>query len=231
MVKILNKEEALAAATAAGLETNVTVIDCKCLKHLFTTIRDKGTSAPDFARAANRLMTVLSEEAIACLPSTPSTAVTPCGEYAGCSPPAASDVCAVSIVRAGDSLLECLRGVWPEVSVGKILIQRDEETAEPKLFYCKLPKTVTAKHVMLVDPMLATGGSAACAVKCLIDAGVPEEKIMFVNVVACMQGLSLLLGQYPKIQVVTAEIDEGLNESAYIVPGLGDYGDRYFGTE
>mmetsp|Transcript_4894 Transcript_4894/g.7887 ORF Transcript_4894/g.7887 Transcript_4894/m.7887 type:complete len:237 (-) Transcript_4894:1-711(-) len=228
---ILSREEADAAYERAGGPKQVSVLQCACLRPLFTIIRDMTTPHPEFARAARRLMSVLAEEAIAALPSMPKSIETPCGPYEGVCGPAASDVCAVSIVRAGDSLLECVRTVWPEVSVGKILIQRDEETALPKLFYSKMPPSIASKYVLLVDPMLATGGSAVMAIKCLVDAGVPANKILFVNVVATKQGVAAILEAYPEVQIVTASMDEGLNEQAYIVPGLGDYGDRYFGTD
>jgi uracil phosphoribosyltransferase len=113
--------------------------------------------------------------------------------------------------------------------VGKILIQRDESTAEPVLFYSKLPP-LGKKTVVLLDPMLATGGSAICAVQVLIDKGAAEEDIVFLNVLCCPEGLAALFKAYPKIRMVTASVDEKLNEKKYIIPGLGDYGDRFFGT-
>lgn len=228
---ILSKEEADAAYARVEGDKKVTVLQLACLRHLFTTMRDSRTSSPDFARAARRLMTVLAEEAIAMLPAEAVTVTTPCGSFEGTRLPSASQVCAVTIMRAGDSLIECVRAVWPEVSVGKILIQRDEETALPKLFYCKLPPNIASKYVLLVDPMLATGGSAVSAIKCLVDAGLPASKVLFANVVATKQGVATVLEAYPEVKIVTAAMDDGLNEKAYIVPGLGDYGDRYFGTD
>ncbi|GLE05134.1 hypothetical protein PINS_up014122 [Pythium insidiosum] len=121
----------------------------------------------------------------------------------------------------------------PKVSVGKILIQRDESSHDkhPMLFYSKLPpKIATYENVMVVDPMLATAGSVLLAIKTLIEAGVEEHKIVFVNVISCPEGINTLLGAHPKVRVVTAAVDRGLNEHKYIVPGLGDYGDRYFNT-
>jgi len=164
------------------------------------------------------------------LPATKRTVITPCGEFEGEDLPDASSVCAVSVVRAGDSLLEAVRAVWPAVSVGKILIQRDEETALPRLFYCKLPPNIASKHVLLLDPMLATGGSAVKAVEELVGAGVAPDRIVFANVVACPEGIAALQNAFPAVRIVTCAVDEGLNEKKYIVPGLGDYGDRYFGT-
>lgn len=114
--------------------------------------------------------------------------------------------------------------------LGKILIQRDEETALPKLFYVKLPHDIGQRYVFLLDPMLATGGSAIMAIDSLKERGVTADRIIFVNLVSCPEGLTNLFRAHPQIKVVTAAIDEGLNERSYIVPGLGDFGDRYFGT-
>ena len=135
-------------------------------------------------------------------------------------------------MRSGDILMEAVRLVALGVSCGKILVQRDEEDPEkrPKLFYSKLPPDVMDKQILLVDPMLATGGSAKMAIQVLIEAGVPEANITFLNVVCCPEGLNALGNSYPKVKVITAAIDPGLNEHKYIVPGLGDFGDRYYGT-
>ena len=158
-----------------------------------------------------------------------------------------SALVAVSIVRAGDSMLDTFISVAPEATVGKILIQRNEETAEPILFYLKLPSLIN-KHIILLDPMLATGGSAKCAVQVLLDNGALEENITFLNVLSCPEGVNAIMSAFPKMRIVTGEIDPGLNEKVcgecsnivncadfsvsqrYIIPGLGDFGDRFFGT-
>ena len=125
-----------------------------------------------------------------------------------------------------------LRDVAKGVRIGKILIQRNEETALPALMYTKLPPDVASKKgVLLFDPMLATGGSAVTAVRILVERGVREENIVFCNVVCCDEGLAAMHVAYPAVRVVTGAIDPELNEKKYIVPGLGDFGDRYFGTD
>lgn len=227
----ISNDEANAVFQRIGGSSKLTVLDCACFRPLFSKMRAAATPSPEFASAARRLMTVLAEEAVARLPSRAETVKTPCGEYQGVVTMDASEVCAVSIMRAGDSLLESIRGIWPAVSVGKILIQRDEETALPRLFYTKLPPGIASKWVMLLDPMLATGGSAVQAIKCIVDAGVPPSRIMLVTVVVAMQGVITVLEAYPDVQIVTAALDAGLNEKAYIVPGLGDFGDRFYGTD
>ena len=201
---------------------------------LFTTLRDIDSAQGAFVNAADRLMRILAEEGLAALPGSKEIVVqTPVGNYSGFRVAAPHNVSAVSIVRAGDSLLEAAHAVCPSLSSGKILIQRDEEDAEkrPKLFYVKLPNQIaTRAGVLLVDPMLATGQSAGLAIRELLSRGVLEENIVFLNVVACPEGLDALFAAHPKIKVVTGAVDSHLNSSKYIVPGLGDFGDRYFGT-
>lgn len=123
-----------------------------------------------------------------------------------------SSIVAVSVIRAGDALLESFTSIVPDAAVGKILIQRNEETKTPILFYSKLPP-LESKIVILLDPMLATGGSAKTAIEVLISSGATEDNIVFINVVSCPEGITALLSKYPRIRIVTGEIDEGLNEN------------------
>lgn len=117
----------------------------------------------------------------------------------------------VSIIRAGDSMLDTFLKISPAASVGKILIQRDEATALPIMYYAKLP-SLKGKQVVLLDPMLATGGSAKAAIQSLLDKGADEDKITFFNVISCPQGLASIGESYPKVRVVTGKVDDGLNE-------------------
>lgn len=123
-----------------------------------------------------------------------------------------SSIVAVSIIRAGDSMLDCFIKVAPEAQVGKILIQRNESTKQPELFYSKLP-SLSSKTVMLLDPMLATGGSAKAAIQVLLDNGATEAGIVFLNVVSCPEGIKAISAAYPGVQIVTGAIDTGLNEN------------------
>lgn len=208
----------------------------RAIVSLFSTIRDERTPHGRFAAAADRLMRLLAEEGLAQLPGAEHVTVnTPCGTFDGLRSAAPKDVIAVSIVRAGDTLLEAARAICPQMSVGKILIQRDEtdDQKRPRLFYIKLPPAMgrgVDQAVLLVDPMLATGQSAILAIRELVARGVAEESIVFLNVVACPEGLDALFAAYPKLRVVTGAVDSHLNSKRYIVPGLGDFGDRYFGT-
>lgn len=187
----------------------------------------------DLMVALLAVCSILAEEGLSRLPAVKVRTVdTPCGQYRGYEVPQAKEIAAISIVRAGDCLLNAVRRAVPGCSVGKILIQRDETDPEKRaiLLYVKLPDDIAQKQVILVDPMLATGGSACKAIGELIRKGVPEENILFLNVVCCPEGLRRLAKEFPHIHVVTAAVDSGLDDQKYIVPGIGDYGDRYFGT-
>lgn len=176
-------------------------------------------------------MSMLAEEGLARLSGVVETTVeTPCGSYVGLQAVPTHTICAVDIVRSGGILLEAVRKVAPDCKTAKILIQRDEETALPKLFYDKLPPNMSSYSVVLCDPMLATGGSALMAIDVLKKAGVAEQNILFINVVSCPEGLKALAEKAPAVRVLTAAVDEGLDENKFIVPGLGDFGDRSAAT-
>jgi len=140
-------------------------------------------------------------------------------------------LCGVSIMRAGESMEKCLREVIPDLPIGKILIQRNETDFQPKLYYTKLPLGIKECKVLLVDPMLATAGSACKAITILKDHNIKEENIIFINLVAAPEGVKRMQESFPSIKIITAALDDSLNEKAYILPGLGDFGDRYFGTD
>lgn len=211
----------------------VTVINTRAVSLLLTKLRNKETNAKDFMIYGDRLMRILAEEALASLPNIDYGEVsTPCGKATGLIKTREEKVCVVSIPRSGDILQEAVRQIKPGVRIGKILIQRDESTKAktPVLYYKKLPRDISDCFVILVDPMLATAGSAKRAISVLIDAGVQEHKIMFLNLVCCPEGIQNLFTEYPNVSVITGSIDKCLNEEKFIVPGLGDYGDRYYGT-
>mmetsp|Transcript_4375 Transcript_4375/g.5390 ORF Transcript_4375/g.5390 Transcript_4375/m.5390 type:complete len:228 (-) Transcript_4375:1669-2352(-) len=210
---------------------NLVLIQSRAVKALFTKVRNKDISREDYIRHADRLMTILAEEGLAHVNSLkPVTVQTPCGPYSGLA--STTKKCAVSILRSGDILLEAVRRVDSTISVGKILIQRDESHPEKvaSLYYSKLPADIASCEVLLCDPMLATGGSAICATEVLVKAGVKPENIVFLNTVCCPEGIKAFLERFPEAKIVTLAIDDGLNDHKYIVPGLGDFGDRYYGT-
>lgn len=199
------------------------------LKALFTIIRNKDTKRNEFIFYSNRIIRLLVEEALNQLPTSEKIITTPTGaDFAGSE--FVGKLCAVPIVRAGESMEKAVREVCRAIRIGKILIQRDEKTALPSLFYEKLPDDIANRHVLLLDPMLATGGSVCQAIEVLKDHGVTEDKIIFVNLISVPKGIENFQKCAPKATIITGYIDPELNEKAYIIPGLGDFGDLYFGT-
>jgi len=212
---------------------NLLVSPSKAHQLLFTKIRDVGTDSVTFGQYAKRSMRILVEDALAEFPCESIDIQTPCGPCRGLKSIDPTKIVATSIIRSGDALLEAARDVEPALRVGKILIQRDESHPDkiPKLFYSKMPPGVEDMYILLCDPMLATGGSAKMAVKTLIEEHkVDPSKIVFANMICAPEGLKAMAESYPQIKIVTATIDERLNEEKFIVPGLGDYGDRFFNT-
>ncbi|KAK2765892.1 Uracil phosphoribosyltransferase, synthesizes UMP from uracil [Arachnomyces sp. PD_36] len=194
---------------------------------LLTMIRDQRTSRADFIFYSNRIIRLLVEEGLNHLPVVEEAVTTPVGRsYLGVR--FQGKICGVSIMRAGEAMEQGLRDCCRSVRIGKILIQRDEESCKPKLFYDKLPEDISNRWVLLLDPMFATGGSATMAVEVLKSRGVPEDRILFLNLIASPSGVADFAQRFPRLRVVTAFIDNGLDEKKYITPGLGDFGDRYY---
>ncbi|KAI8140609.1 uracil phosphoribosyltransferase-domain-containing protein [Fennellomyces sp. T-0311] len=195
------------------------------LKGLMTIIRAKDTPRADFIFYADRIIRLLVEEGLNHLPVINKDVETPTGAtYNGID--FEGRICGVSIMRAGESMEQGLRECCRSVRIGKILIQRDEETHQPKLFYAKLPKDIASRYVLLLDPMLATGGSAMQAVQVLLENNVQEDRIIFLNLIASPEGIDAFVKKYPKIKIVAGEVDETLDENKYIIPGVGDFGCR-----
>ncbi|OQR91870.1 uracil phosphoribosyltransferase [Achlya hypogyna] len=232
LAKQKEKRQRTITSSLESMYPNLDVLHMKSIKSLHVMLRDKRSSHAQFKHYADRLMRILAEEALAACAVERCTVWTATGaEYSGMRPN--NNVCVVSIVRAGDSLLDAVLHCSPNLAVGKILIQRNETTVEksPVLFYTKLPPRIaTYDRVLIVDPMLATGGSANMAIQTVLQAGVEESNIIFANVVACPEGIRAIFAAHPNVTIVTAAVDQELNESKYIVPGLGDYGDRYYDT-
>ncbi|WP_158839423.1 uracil phosphoribosyltransferase [Saccharothrix deserti] len=200
------------------------------LRALHTIIRDRHADRADFVFNASRIIRRLVETGLELLPFEPYDVQTPVGRtYHGLR--ASSQICGVSVARAGESMEAELRAVAPAVRIGKILIQRDVVTKLPHLYYSKLPADIAHRHVLLLDPMLATGGTALAAIEVLLGKGVPEEHIVFINLLSAPEGIAVVRERYPSVRMVTSSIEERLNENAYMLPGIGDFGDRYFGTD
>ena len=200
------------------------------LRALHTVIRDRDARREDFVHYSGRVIRLLIETGLDLLPYETHAVRTPIGRtYEGLR--IAARVCGVSIARAGESMEAELRAVNPTVRIGKILIQRDKVTKLPRLYYSALPTDIAERQVLLLDPMLATGGTALAAIQVLLGTGVPEENIVFVTLLAAPQGIATVHDRCPGVRIVTSAIEDGLTEDAYMTPGIGDFGDRYFGTE
>jgi uracil phosphoribosyltransferase len=204
----------------------LTVVDHPLAQHLLTQLREVSTPPPVFRTIAKRLTIAVVLEAVRGLPTVEVDVETPLERTSGRT--ISPDLVAVPILRAGLGMLEAVAELFPEVSVGYIGLERDDVTLQPTSYYEKLPP-LADRHVLLLDPMLATGGSASAAASSIAAKG-PAE-IRMVCVVAAPEGVSKMERDHPNVPVFTASLDRALNDVGYILPGLGDFGDRLFGTE
>lgn len=205
----------------------VTVVDHPMVQHKLSILRSKDTSSKDFRDLIREIAILEGYEATRNFPLTDVQVETPIS-LTTCQSIAGKKVAIVPILRAGLGMVEGLLELTPAARVGHLGMYRDEETHEPVEYYAKLPEDISEREVILVDPMLATGGSASAAVEYLRKQG--AKLIKLVVIVAAPQGIEAVLEADEGVQIYTCSIDEGLNEAAYIVPGLGDAGDRIFGT-
>jgi uracil phosphoribosyltransferase len=204
---------------------SVTIVDHPLAGHLLLTIRDRNTPPAVFRSLTKRLTTLLMLEATHDLPTRERTVTTPLESATGRS--LAGPIVVVPILRAGLGMLDAVVDLFPEVRVGYLGLERDEATFQPSEYYAKLP-TLDDACTFVLDPMLATGGSAGAAVSSIKSAG--ASWIRMVSIVSAPEGLKALEESHSDVDVVTAAVDRELNEHAYILPGLGDMGDRLFGT-
>ena len=189
-------------------------------------LRDARTAPPAFRRAANRISVLLAAEALRDLPSTPDVVQTPLGRADGRR--ITSDVVVVPVLRAGLGMLDAVLELLPAARVGHIGLQRDEATAIASKYYSKLPHDIANSFVLMIDPMLATGGSAVAAIDLLKAAG--ARSIRMICIVAAPEGVALVERHHSDVAVYTPVVDRALDAHKFIVPGLGDFGDRLYGT-
>jgi|688.fasta_scaffold34035_6 uracil phosphoribosyltransferase len=194
--------------------------------HHVVTLRDPATQPPAFRRVVRQLTRLLAVEATASLPTAEVQAVTPLGAARGRR--IAERIAIVPILRAGLGMADGLLELIPDAEVWHIGLYRDEATLQPQEYYNKLPRSCGAGLAIVVDPMLATGGSAVRTCEILRAAGI--HRIVFVALIASPEGVACLQQAMPDVSIHVAALDEGLNDVGYIVPGLGDAGDRQFGT-
>ncbi len=206
----------------------LTIVDHPLVQHKLSLMRDARTPGPDFRRLLREISLLLTYEAARDLPLRTETITTPLVEMQAPVLDGADPV-VVSILRAGNGLLEGVLDVIPTAKVGFVGLYRDEETLKPVQYYCKLPPEVSGRLVIAVDPMLATGNSSAAAVALLKESGATD--ITLICLLAAPEGVACMAREHPDVRIVTASLDSHLNEKGYIVPGLGDAGDRIFGTQ
>src|SRR4030095_10289940 len=205
---------------------DVHVLEHSLVAAKMSVLRDKTTTTAQFRRALEQVAILLLSEASKHWPTQPTEIVTPLAPMTVAN--LALPVVFVPILRAGLGMLEGMLQVMPEAGIGHIGVYRDEVTLQPMNYYCRLPIGLPQSNVLLLDPMLATGGSATQAAALLKAQG--AALIQFICVVGCEVGIEQLRSAHPDVPIYCAAIDPELNEFGYIVPGLGDAGDRYFGT-
>ena len=189
-------------------------------------LRDVRTAPPEFRRAATRISLLLTAEALRSVHTVVTTVTTPLGPANGRV--VRSDIVVVPVLRAGLSMVDAVLQLVPSARVGHIGLQRDETTAVASRYYSKLPPDIGDSYVLMVDPMLATGGSSAAAIDLVKAAG--ARSIALVCVISAPEGVALLQRTHPDVDIYTPVVDRELNAHKFIVPGLGDFGDRLYGT-
>jgi uracil phosphoribosyltransferase len=207
---------------------NVTLVDHPLVQHKLTLLRDRRTPTAQFRLLAREISLLLAYEVTRPLPLEMVDIETPM-ERMRAPRLAGKKLCFVSILRAGNGILNGMLDLVPSARVGHIGLYRDHDTLQPVKYYVKLPEDGNERLAVLVDPMLATGNSASAAVALLKQAGV--KQIRFACLIAAPEGLAVVHAAHPDVPVFTAAIDRGLDERGYIHPGLGDAGDRLFGTK
>ncbi len=207
---------------------NVFVFDHPLIKHKVSILRDKNTGMKEFRELIEEITTIMTYEAMKDVDLIPVEVETPLERTVQYRVPEES-VAIVPILRAGLGMVNGVHRVLPTARVGHIGMYRDEKTLQPQEYYCKLPDGIEEKKVFVVDPMLATGGSAADAISALKKRGVKDITMMCI--IAAPEGIERLVAAHPDVRVFASTLDRCLNEHGYILPGLGDAGDRLFGTK
>ncbi|MBQ6404299.1 MAG: uracil phosphoribosyltransferase [Oscillospiraceae bacterium] len=208
--------------------SKVHVFDHPLIQHKLSVLRDKSTSVKEFREIISEISMLMCYEATRDLPVEEIQVETPV-DTATCYQIAGKKLAIVPILRAGLGMVDGMVTLMPNVKVGHIGLFRDPETLEPVKYYFKMPQDISERDVIVVDPMLATGGSAVAAVTFLKEAGARHIKLM--DIIAAPEGVEAMQKAHPDVDIYVAALDDHLNEHGYIVPGLGDAGDRIFGTK
>ena len=212
----------------AKFNEKVHIMNHPLVAHKLTIMRDENTSVKDFRELVSEIGMLITYEATRDLPLTTKHIKTPICEM-DAPTLAGKKFVVVPILRAGLGLVDGVLRMVPSARVGHIGMYRDEETLEPHPYFCKMPKDVAERDVLIVDPMLATGGSASAAVQFMKEVGCKHIKLMCI--IGAPEGVAVMQKEHPDVDIYVAALDDHLNEHGYIVPGLGDAGDRIFGTK
>ena len=207
---------------------NVYVLDHPLIQHKLAIMRNSATGTKEFRALVNEIAGLMCYEATRNLPTVEVEVQTPI-TVAKCRMLAGKKLAIVPILRAGLGMVDAMVDLIPSAKIGHIGLYRDPETHEPVEYYCKLPEDIGNRQVYVVDPMLATGGSAVAAIDFLKKHGC--KSIIMMNIIGCPEGIKRVTEAHPDVDIYMAACDEHLNDHAYIVPGLGDAGDRIFGTK
>ena len=207
---------------------NVYIMDHPLIKHKISMLRDKNTGTNEFRKLVEEIGILMGYEALRDLPTEEVEIETP---IETCKTPMISGkkLAVIPVLRAGLGMVNSILTLVPSAKVGHVGLYRDPVTHEPHEYYCKLPQDCAERDVFVVDPMLATGGSSVAAITMLKNRGV--KKIRFMCIVAAPQGIERMKEEHPDVDIYVGALDDHLNENGYIVPGLGDAGDRIFGTK
>jgi uracil phosphoribosyltransferase len=207
---------------------NIFVFDHPLIQHKMTYLRDKNTGTKEFRELMSEVSMLMAYEVTRDLPLTDTQVETPIG-IANTKILAGKKLCIVPVLRAGLGMVEGMQNLIPSVKIGHIGLYRDHDTLQAVEYYSKFPEDIGEREVIILEPMIASGGSLAAAVNILLNKGVKHIKIM--SILAARSGIEALAKQFPDIEIYCANIDEKLNSDCYIDPGLGDAGDRLFGTK
>ncbi len=206
----------------------VHILDHPLIQHKVSILRDKNTGVKEFREVVGEIAALMCYEATRDLPLEDVTIETPIatGTFKRLS---GKKLAIVPILRAGLGMVDTIIDLIPSAKVGHIGLYRDPETHNPVEYYCKMPPDISEREVLIVDPMLATGGSASAAITFLKGYGCKNLKLL--KIIGCPEGIKAVTEEHPDVELYVAAVDEKLNENKYIVPGLGDAGDRIFGTK
>ena len=215
-------------STSKNIDENPIVFNHPLISHKISILRDIRTGSKQFRELVEEIAMLMGYEALRDLPTENVKIKTPIAET---TVPMISGkkLAIVPVLRAGLGMVNGIQALVPSAKVGHIGLYRDEKTLEPHEYYCKLPSDIDKRLVIILDPMLATGGSGSAAIELIKNKG--AKTIKFMSIIAAPEGIARLRKDHPDVQIYCGCVDEGLNENGYIIPGLGDAGDRIFGTK